>query len=82
MRSFAVLYWDSMPLPTVSTAELRRRAERARYHAKVLADDPAVPRLLALAEELEAKAAELEAEQTARDGPREGSGVGFGRFAR
>lgn len=71
-----------MPVPAVTIAELRRRAERARYHAKVLADDPAVPRLLALAEELEAKAAALEAEQTARAEPCEGSGLGFGRLAR
>ena len=42
--------------PLVSVAELRETAARARYQARRLSYDPAAPRLLALADELDARA--------------------------
>ena len=46
-----------------SPAELRDQAARARRYARVLAGDEAAKRLDELADELEAKAAALEAPQ-------------------
>ena len=45
-----------------SAIELRARAERIRDLAQNLADDVAVPRMLALAAEFEAQAAALDAD--------------------
>jgi hypothetical protein len=53
---------DNLPERKHAASSLRARAARVRRHARALTDDPAGRRLEELAEELDAKAREIETE--------------------
>jgi hypothetical protein len=64
MRGTMKLSDHAAPDTPRTPAELRRRAERARDLANALIGDAAEPRLLALADDYERCAAELEAQKS------------------